>query len=578
MKSHAFSQFLHLLILLVLAIAVVVAGTVVAQPNAVECQVPSGAYATIQDALADAACTTVVLGEGRFQENLVIERPVSIEGVGAAKSIVDGQEAGRVIHIKAGAVVTLSDLSIVKGQSGLGGGIFNEGEVTLYRLNVSKNTAGVDGGGLHNVGKATIYDSTFRANTAVDFSGGGLRNEGRMHLNNSTVSQNQADFSGGGISNEDEGKLWIFSSTITGNRGGVGGGIAGNEHGGGFVRIKNTLVSDNFHVSDSQPSDCAREIDSLGYNQVADTDFCNFQSTSGDILRRPAFLGKREGIPAYYPLTSLSPAIDSGDPAGCVDHRGDPLVNDQRGLARDARCDIGSVEFEGPFNRVYLPAIMNIGCADFFDDFSNPRSGWPVEVTNLVKSEYLNGEYRVFTKNPDFFYLFLSPACARDYYKVVVDARWVDEPGAILGILFASSEEFEEFYFFFVNTDFQVYSIVKVDGENDIDIVPLTGSDAINVGGETNRLEIHWEKDRIKAVVNDIELGEWPVSGQLKPSFAGVFAGSYIDQNQSDARFDNFSIVTKNTTTASNLARPAQTRTSAEIPFSAVNIFPRLKE
>ncbi|HKX13302.1 MAG TPA: DUF11 domain-containing protein, partial [bacterium] len=42
-----------------------------------------------------------------------------------------------------------------------------------------------------------------------------------------------------------------------------------------------------------------------------------------------------------------SPAIDAGDPAGCIDQDGDPLTTDQRGAPRPFgdRCDIGAFEF-----------------------------------------------------------------------------------------------------------------------------------------------------------------------------------------------------------------------------------------
>ena len=579
MRIRLCRQFLCVAILLGFAIGISLqVGAAAARMEGEACQVPSAVYSTIEAALTDPLCTDIALAQGRFKENLVIDRSVSITGMGAGDSIIDGSLGGRVIHVKPDTVVTLADLTVAHGQSHLGGGIYNEGRVNLWRVDVARNSASVDGGGLHNVGSATIYDSTFRSNTAVDFSGGGLRNEGRMYLTNSTVTLNQADFSGGGISNEDEGKLWIFSSTIAKNKGGVGGGIAGNEHGGGFVGIKNTLVSDNFQLNSSQPSDCARTIISLGYNQIADPEYCDFQLAVGDILGRPAFLGKREGLPPYYLLTSLSPAIDSGDPAGCVDYYGDLLLADQRGVAREDRCDIGSVEFDGILHRIYMPALMHIGCTDFFDDFSDPNSGWSVGEDDLVRVDYLDGEYRILTKDPDFFYTFLSPACPRDFYSVEVDARWVNEPGAIQGIIFGSSADLAQFYFFFVNTDYQVYSIVHIDGDSSEDVVPLTESGAINQGNETNRLAIYWDDLRIRTMVNGTELGDWPAAGQLTPSYAGLFAGSYTDQNRSDARFDNFGVVTRGAVLPAQQVQAKQSRNAAEIPFAAVFDVSRFQE
>jgi hypothetical protein len=41
-----------------------------------------------------------------------------------------------------------------------------------------------------------------------------------------------------------------------------------------------------------------------------------------------------------------SPLVDAGDPAGCTDEKGGPLLADQRGVTRPqgSRCDIGAVE------------------------------------------------------------------------------------------------------------------------------------------------------------------------------------------------------------------------------------------
>ena len=53
-----------------------------------------------------------------------------------------------------------------------------------------------------------------------------------------------------------------------------------------------------------------------------------------------------EGSPSYHPLYRFSPAIDAGNPNGCKDHNGKPLDNDQRGVPRKGRCDIGSYEYD----------------------------------------------------------------------------------------------------------------------------------------------------------------------------------------------------------------------------------------
>ncbi|MGZ9226502.1 MAG: choice-of-anchor Q domain-containing protein, partial [Anaerolineales bacterium] len=49
-----------------------------------------------------------------------------------------------------------------------------------------------------------------------------------------------------------------------------------------------------------------------------------------------------------HALLPGSPAIDTGNPAGCTDQNGNLLTTDQRGVARPqgGRCDIGAFELE----------------------------------------------------------------------------------------------------------------------------------------------------------------------------------------------------------------------------------------
>jgi hypothetical protein len=49
---------------------------------------------------------------------------------------------------------------------------------------------------------------------------------------------------------------------------------------------------------------------------------------------------------------------------------------------------------------VFLPVVVrdHTVCADFYDDFSNPASGWEVAEDEYARTEYLNGEYRLLTK------------------------------------------------------------------------------------------------------------------------------------------------------------------------------------
>lgn len=255
---------------------------------------------------------------------------------------------------------------------GDGGGIFNEsGSVTLINSTLSGNDAGSEGGGLYNQtgASATITQSLLFLNIATG-DGGGIWNEGTLTVTNSTLTDNQTPAIGGGFG----GGLY--------NRGGTaefeGVTVANNANGtaalfiaGGQVGLHNTIVALNTGGGGGQSQDIAGTIKSdlfHGYNLVGECDVgvgCdtgpgNLSGTVASPLdpQLGGFTGQ------FYPLLSGSPAVDAGDPASCP-------ATDQRGQARPidgngdgtARCDIGSYE-RVPFFILVLPSACGNGVTE----------------------------------------------------------------------------------------------------------------------------------------------------------------------------------------------------------------------
>src|SRR5438132_4947896 len=133
-------------------------------------------------------------------------------------------------------VVSISGVTIQNGkESGLnafGGGILNDGNLTLTNSIISHNTAhgstgGCYGGGIYSVGPLTLMNSAVLSNIAMNDSGGIVSGGGILGgvvLINSTVSGNSARDSGGGIS----GSGTLIASTVSSNTAGNGGGIYGS--------------------------------------------------------------------------------------------------------------------------------------------------------------------------------------------------------------------------------------------------------------------------------------------------------------------------------------------------------------
>jgi hypothetical protein len=138
--------------------------------------------------------------------------------------------------------LTMTHCTVSDNSADYGGGINNDGTLTLTDCTVSGNSADL-GGGIYNSseGTLTLTDCTVSGNSADEGAGGGIRNNGTLTLTDCTVSDNSAGFEGG-MSNE--GTLTLTDCTVSGNSAGVAsGGIYNSSE--GTLMLTNCTVSDN---------------------------------------------------------------------------------------------------------------------------------------------------------------------------------------------------------------------------------------------------------------------------------------------------------------------------------------------
>ncbi|MDY6993149.1 MAG: DUF4347 domain-containing protein, partial [Pseudomonadota bacterium] len=124
------------------------------------------------------------------------------------------------------AQLTLEEQTRIEGNSatGLGGGIFNQGHVTITDSLIAANQAGL-GGGIANLSIINFESSEIIENTAQQ-QGGGIYNhsKGRITLIDTSVNQNEASQLGGGIANVDFAGFDIEDGHLIDNIASDGGG------------------------------------------------------------------------------------------------------------------------------------------------------------------------------------------------------------------------------------------------------------------------------------------------------------------------------------------------------------------
>jgi CSLREA domain-containing protein len=336
--------------------------------------------------------TLTIAGQGEdggATGDLDITGDLTINGAGAATTIVNGGGLDRVFHIvPSGVTVTFNNLTITGGSltNGNGGGLLNEGTANLNNCVVSGNSVpNGDGGGVYNDFFMTISNSTISGNSSPNGDGGGVYDNGnQITITNTTISGNSASGGDGGgmyfngieadisqctFSNNhaDSGgdgggmfangnNLFLTNCTITGNSAVDGGGlfndgnssinavtIASNTAtgtGGGIEAVGSASIEGTI-VANNTGGNCDGSVSDGGTNLQFPGTTCGLSITTADPLLGP--LANNGGPTQTMALGAGSPAIDANT-EDCP-----PPGIDQRGVTRPqgAACDIGAFEFQG---------------------------------------------------------------------------------------------------------------------------------------------------------------------------------------------------------------------------------------
>ena len=259
--------------------------------------------------------------------DLDITSDLILNGNGAT---IDANNIDRVIHILAGATVSIANVTIKGGSYnalGTGGGILNNGILTLSNSTVSDNAQySYSGNGIYNSGELIVINSTISGNSGTGISNA---NGGIATLTNSTISKNTS-WGIGGINNTNDSTLTLINTIVSGN-----------------LALSDYVYDDGYGYYSTKPSDIGGTYAQKGNNLI-----------SGSPLLGP--LQSNGGTTFTHALLAGSRAIDAGDPTYC------PNI-DQRGVTRPKgdRCDLGAFESDfvsSPISHIsFDPATSVVG-------------------------------------------------------------------------------------------------------------------------------------------------------------------------------------------------------------------------
>jgi hypothetical protein len=192
---------------------------------------------------------------------------------------------------------------------------------------------------------------------------------------------------------------------------------------------------------------------------------------------------------------------------------------------------------------VYLPLTLKNFWAGYFDDFSNPNSGWAVGENENVIYRYLNGEYQIYLKRGDWGWAITPDLVLPGDYRIEVDARRVSSGVCSYGLVFGTrwtSDSWETYQVIVWPTDGEFLVNKRALDGSWTTIQDWTYSSAINRNYGTNRIRVDRVGTAIRIYINGTLVANITDSSFTGPGRdAGIRAYSYWNAPV-DVRFDNF--------------------------------------
>jgi hypothetical protein len=197
-----------------------------------------------------------------------------------------------------------------------------------------------------------------------------------------------------------------------------------------------------------------------------------------------------------------------------------------------------------PVATVYLPLVVNKPLPPFsyFDDFSDPGSGWDIEDTGDVRVGYQNGEYEILLRDALWSASILAPIDAVGDCSVEADIRRHAGSEGLYGLIFGHVD-WDHFYIFIVDPDSGDYTVVDEDTGAWMPVIDWTFSPEINWSPDVaNHLKVERKGEQITVYINGNLLttaNDDTYPGCLR---VGLYADSASSFDPVSTRFDNFRV------------------------------------
>lgn len=432
----------------------------------------TAAGADVIDATGVVGTITLTTGQ------VTITEALNIEGPGANRLTISGNNASIVIEIEGGGNYDISDVTIADGnnESNAGGGVRIANSSALVFLNRLgfENNHGNDGGAVGiSSADVQIRESTFVNNTS-DFGGSAVAilQNSNVWILNSTFSGNESANNLGVIdqlTGSGETSLTRLRNVTVTNSTGTAVENFVFAGGTGTFEISNSILANNTEGSIRNVGAGTATINSLGHN-IADDAAAQltgvFDQTNTDPLIGPLAFN---GAPLRtHALLAGSPAIDAGRNANAIDGFAVAFVNDNR---------------LGPFRRFYDAnqdglATIDVGAFEYYGDLFVSTEADVVDEDHAAGQFSLREAVAVANAQPGpdtiSFASGVGSITLTDGELILTESTAINGPGAALLTISGNDS----------SRIFRLGDIFRV-GEYTVEGVTLTGGNG--VGSRDNR-------------------------------------------------------------------------------------------
>lgn len=217
----------------------------------------------------------------------------------------------------------------------------------------------------------------------------------------------------------------------------------------------------------------------------------------------------------------------------------------------------------------YLPCISAPCRSLYFDDFSNPNSGWPIANDDIRSLGYVNDEYQILVKSEDWI-VFVYKNLGFNDYIVEVDTRPATHLNGATGLIFSRTED--GYFVFFVSDGW--FSLWRNDSGSWSQRIGWQQSYSIHLGYQTNHLTVVRNGPNTLLYVNGVKIAE---DNDFTYQSGGVGMVSSPFLPNFDGRFDNFNILPADCNDKLPIEIAPGDYLSSEVMWdeSLVNVLPR---